>query len=363
MKKMKSRSIIFAIVVLALLLAACGSTGSAAPVTPPPVVRIVELDNKGNALGITQTPEWITTYIMSGVSKVQEQYPGMYCIIGEETGVNKQFVLAWADNFSAQQRIGAMLRTNIATEYQARVQGNASSSGGANSAVEASGDYNQEIDNIINAVVNVSYSGAQRENDWWTLRRRYDPDQEGVYTDEFTAYVLYTFPMAELNRQIAYALETSVSADSALYDITIQMAQSLLAGGIADWIDADNAVNQPATSTAPRAPAASAPAVSAPAGSVGTVTIRNSSYNNGSVMTMLRIYQGFEALGEPYQVYSTSLLNDQDMSLELPEGPYTFEVLLNNNTDRGSTSTVGIVAGGYFDATFSDGSISSFSRR
>jgi hypothetical protein len=250
MKNFKLSLAVFALVLITVLTA-CGSTAEAsAPEMPPPVVRIIELDNKGNALGITQTPEWITTYIMNGVSAVQENYPGMYCIIGEETGVNKQFVLAWADNFSAQQRIGAMLRTNIATEYQARVQANASSSGGANTAVEATGDYNQEIDNIINAVVNVSYSGAQRENDWWTLRRRYDPDVEGVYTDEFTAYVLYTFPMAELNRQVAYALESSVSADSALYDITIQMAQTLLAGGIADWIDADNAATQPAGTTA-----------------------------------------------------------------------------------------------------------------
>jgi hypothetical protein len=236
--------------VLAAMLISCASSDSAAPkAPPPPVVRIIELDNKGHALGITQTPEWITTYVLSGISAVQTHYKDMYCIIGEETGVNKQFVLAWADNFSAQQRIGAMLRTNIASEYQAKVQGSASSSGGANTAIQASGDYNQEIENVINAVVNVSYSGAQRENDWWTLRRRYDPDQSGVYNDEFTAYVLYTFPKAELNRQIAMALESSVSADSALYDVTIEMAQTLLEGGLADWIEADNLASQPENTT------------------------------------------------------------------------------------------------------------------
>jgi hypothetical protein len=131
-----------------------------------------------------------------------------------------------------------MLRTNIASEYQARVQGAAQSQGGANSSTAAgtsSGEYRQEIDNIINAIVNVSYSGAQREADWWSLRRRYDPDQKDVFSDEYTAYVLYTIPKAALNRQVAQALETSVSADSALYQITIDMARQILQEGIAMW--------------------------------------------------------------------------------------------------------------------------------
>jgi len=200
-----------------------------------PKVRIVELENKGSSMGVA-TPDWIKLYTSSGISKVQAQseFKDKYCIIGEETGVNKQFVLAWADNFSAQQRIGAMLRTNIASEYQARVQGAAQSVGGSTSQSQ-SGTYEQQINNVINAIVNVSYSGAQREADWWSLRRRYDPDQKGVYSDEYTAYVLYTIPKAELNRQVARALETSVSKDSALYDITIEMSKQILQAGMATW--------------------------------------------------------------------------------------------------------------------------------
>jgi hypothetical protein len=128
-----------------------------------------------------------------------------------------------------------MLRTTIASKYQAMVSGAAQSTGGADSfsaASTGSGDYRQEIENSINAVVNVSYSGAQREADWWILSRRYDPDQKDVYTDEYTAYVLYTIPKAELNRQIASALETSTDKDSALYDITIALAQDILRNGV-----------------------------------------------------------------------------------------------------------------------------------
>jgi len=222
----KALAALTAIVVVALV--SCASK---------PKVRNVELENKGTSMNIP-TPDWIKNYTANGISAVQAQpqFKDKYCIIGEESGVNKQFVLTWADNFSAQQRLGAMLRTTIVSEYQARAQGSAQSSGGATMS-SASGEYSQDIDNVINAVVNVSYSGAQREADWWSLRRRYDPDQKDVFSDEYTAYVLYTIPKSEMNKQVAYALETSVKKDSALYDITIKMAQDILQSGMANWGD------------------------------------------------------------------------------------------------------------------------------
>jgi len=227
MKTAKQMLPVFSILAI-IALAGCASG---------PKVKVVELENKGTSMNIP-TPDWIKTYTALGISKLQAQseYRDKYCVIGEETGVNKQFVLAWADNFSAQQRIGAMLRTNIASEYQAKVQGSALSQG-VTGSTPSTGTYQQEIDNVINAVVNVSYSGAQREADWWSLRRRYDPDLKDVYNDEYTAYVLYTIPKSQLNEQVARALETSVKADSALYDITIEMARQILQNGLADWAE------------------------------------------------------------------------------------------------------------------------------
>lgn len=224
----KAMAVMTAAVIMALIGCASG-----------PKVTVKEMENKGTSMNVP-TPDWIKNYTASGITAVQSQpqFKDKYCIIGEESGVNKQFVLTWADNFSAQQRIGAMLRTTIISEYQARVTGSAQSSGGANSSSAqgaGSGEYNQQIDNVINAVVSVSYSGAQRDSDWWSLRRRYDPDQKDVFTDEYTAYVMYTIPKAELNRQVAQALSTSVSKDSALYDITINMAQQILQNGLAQW--------------------------------------------------------------------------------------------------------------------------------
>ena len=234
MRKLNLAAVLIAALVM-LSMIGCGST----PKEKAPKVVIQELENKGSSMGVP-TPEWIKTYTANGISRVQAQpeFRDKYCIIGEESGVNRQFVVTWADNFSAQQRIGAMLRTTIASEYNARVQGVAQSSGGANSLTAAgtsSGEFKQEIDSSINAIVNVSYSGAQREADWWSLRRRHDPDQKGVFSDEYTAYVLYTIPKAEMNRQVARALETSTNADSALYQITIELARQILLDGMTGW--------------------------------------------------------------------------------------------------------------------------------
>ena len=214
--------------IVALLIAAC---------TSDPQSNITELENKGSVMGV-RTPQWVRLYTEKGLSALQAQYKDRYCVVGEESGVNRQFVTAWADAASAQQRIGSLLRTNIASRYEAAIA--ATSQTGA----ESSALYKMEIDNVLSAIVNVSYSGAQREADWWSLRRRYDPDQEGVYADEYTAWVLYTIPKDEMNRQVALALETSVSKDSALYDITIALARDILLQGYEEGVVRSTAVIQ-----------------------------------------------------------------------------------------------------------------------
>ncbi|MDR1229603.1 MAG: hypothetical protein LBK55_11455 [Azoarcus sp.] len=337
-----------------------------------PKVNTRELDNKGRALGVS-TPDWIKLYVANGIMAVQAQpqFEGLYCIIGDETSTNRQFALAWADNFSAQQRIGAMLRTNIASKYEATVSGSSQSSGGANSssaAGTASAEYRQEIDNMVNAVVNVSYSGAQRDSDWWTLTRRYDPDQKDVYSDEYTAYVLYTIPKTQLNQQIAYALETSVAKDSALYDITIQIATEILSEGFEYLGAGDLASAETPTQTPAEVQAVIATGLS------GKVVIRNNSSRTASVLSSIKIYKGYEAKGLPYMTYDNSVLGGQQASWDLPEGIYTFETFLNDRTESqkegeggygtdSGTSTVGITSKDSFAADFVDGGLTSFTRK
>lgn len=223
----KSKAVMM--IALAIIISACATTK----------VKVVELENKGTSMNVP-TPEWIKLYTAGGIMKVQalSQFKGKYCIIGEESGTNKKFVLAWADEFSAQQRIGAMLRTQIDSLYHAKVDGDDKSTGGPNSTIstgEGSGKYDQEIKNTINTVVSITYSGAQRDSDWWSLRRRYDLDQKDVFSDEYTAYVMYTIPRKILDDQVAKALESAVKKDSELYQITIDIAKQILQNGLEQW--------------------------------------------------------------------------------------------------------------------------------
>jgi hypothetical protein len=302
-----------------------------------PKVIVKELETKGTALGV-QTPEWIKLYVSKGISAVQAlpEYKNKYCIIGEETGVNQQFVVAWADNFSAQQRIGAMLRTNIESKYTAAVEASAQSSGGASSAAgrnTGSGDYKQEIDNALSAVVNVSYSGAQLESNWWILNRRYDPDVKDEYSDEFTAYVMYTFPKAELNRQVANALETAVAADSALYDITIRLAKELLLEG------SDLGAIGPVVESAPVA-------------GTGRITI-TSANSPANVVTMIKIYQGFSTTGAAYLTYDQQILSQRNAIFNLPEGTYMVELYYDGNKAPWGSAQLSVAAGNIYESNVS----------
>jgi len=53
----------------------------------------------------------------------------------------------------------------------------------------------------------------------------------------FLTVIFFLIPKSQLNYQVAHALETSVSADSALYDITIEIARQILQNGMTGWGD------------------------------------------------------------------------------------------------------------------------------
>jgi hypothetical protein len=325
---------LLAAIILGAIIVGCASG---------PKVTVKELETKGTALGL-ETPEWIKLYVGKGISAVQAlpAYKDKYCIIGTETGVNKQFVLAWADSFSAQQRIGAMIRTNVASKLDAAVDGSAQSSGGASSATgrgTGSGDYKQEIDNSLNVIVNVSYSGAQLETDWWILNRSYDPDMKDEWSDEYTAYVMYTFPKSELNRQVARALDTSVSKDSVLYDITIQLAKELLLDG------SDLGPLEPVIGNSVR------PAISDAVGT-GRLTI-TSTDNPSNVVTMVKIYRGFSTSGDAYLTYDQQIRPQDNAVFNLPEGTYMVELYYNASQRPWGSAQLSVSAGKVYESRVS----------
>jgi hypothetical protein len=96
----------YLLLVICYLFTACASA---------PKTNTVELENKGTVMDV-KTPEWVKLYLEKGLSALQVQYKDKYCIIGEESGVNRQFVISCADQASAQQRIGALLRTQAGSD-------------------------------------------------------------------------------------------------------------------------------------------------------------------------------------------------------------------------------------------------------
>jgi hypothetical protein len=233
--------VLSAAIAVITVLGSCGSTPKAD--TPPEIV--VEdialtkiLRHKGSELGINELPPWVSAYVTKSIAGVQAlpEFKDYYAIIGTERGVNLQFVLTWADNFSAQQQIGAILRTTVASTFEAVAKGLSQSSGGANSASAAgsgSASYQQAMSNSINTIVAATYSGARREADYWVLQRAYDPDQSGKYSDEYIAYVLYIIPKDILNQQVIAHLQENAKQNPVMAELNTAAAEELIANGLA----------------------------------------------------------------------------------------------------------------------------------
>jgi hypothetical protein len=227
---MKAKAIVFAALAAVVVLAGCGSNKA----VTKDKAKIVRIESKGSILGIDD-PDWVKTYVAGSIKNVQAlpDFKDKYCVIGETSSTNKLFALEWADSFNAQQQIGRLIRNTINTRLHAEMEGaDAAASGKTLSDADASGEVKREIDNVLNAVVNVSYSGAQRDADWWILNRVYDPDATDEYSDEYTAWVLYTIPKKSTDKQIAAAMETALAKDAELYDITIRVAKDIALKGV-----------------------------------------------------------------------------------------------------------------------------------
>jgi hypothetical protein len=234
--------VLSAVIAVAAILGSCGS--SPPPAESPPTIIVEDmaltriLRHKGSDLGINEVPAWVSAYVNKSIAGVQDlpEYKDHYAIIGEEHGVNLEFVLTWADNFDAQQQIGAMLRTTVASTFTAVARGREQSSGGGNSSSSdgtGSGSYQQALNNTINTLVAATYSGARKEADYWTYTRNYDADQRSKYSDEYIAYVLYVIPKDTLNRQITAYLQENAIQNPTLAALNTSVAEEIMRNGLA----------------------------------------------------------------------------------------------------------------------------------
>jgi hypothetical protein len=199
------------------------------------------------------------------------------------------------------------------------------------------GSLENAIDNYVNGVLNVSYSGAQRMGDWWRQVRQYDADRKDVYKDEYRAYVFYTVPKKTLNQAVATALETSISKDSELFDITIALSRRILLGEESfDLREGVPAASPAATSSGTVSQAA--------AGGTAKVSLRNSRGPSQFVSTV-NIFDGTATRGQPRISHTAQILPDREAEWYLAEGSYTFVVYYNNAETEWAHATVGVTAG------------------
>lgn len=170
-------------------------------------VKSEVLEHKGSALGLNELPVWVETYILTGITGLEElpDYTGDYCFVAETSANDVNAAQAWVNGFDMPQTIAR----NVSTRVDGVFSGAATGS--------AEGAYGTYFENVVKAATEIEYSGAKKENDWWVLTRRYDTDIKSKYKDEYRAYVLYTIPRDLLDQQVLtvidrVAQESSVDA-------------------------------------------------------------------------------------------------------------------------------------------------------
>jgi hypothetical protein len=280
-----------------------------------------EMSNKGTIDKIP-APEWFTTYLRDGNILAVEALPAFkdrYCFVGYQRGPDLEFCQAFARQYDIQSQISEMVRTNVAGELKAKQTGDA-------------GGLENSIDNFVNGVLNTSFSGVQRTGDWWRSIREYDHDRKGAYEDYYEAYVFYTVPRSTLNQAVATAMETAISKDSELYQITMDLVREILTSGYN--------LNAPGPATAP-----------ATVSQAGTGKISIFSRNAPSdFISMVKIFKGTEARGEPLLTSNDPIRGDRKAEWDLPEGEYTVALYYNNSDRAWGQARVSVTAGDVFNA-------------
>jgi outer membrane murein-binding lipoprotein Lpp/Holliday junction resolvase RusA-like endonuclease len=205
MRKMKMKALpalaLLAVALTAVVLAGCGSS-PAKKDTPSNRIsldsedKIVTLEHKGTALGKEDLPQWLSSYLDSGVPGVEKlpDYKDKYCIVADEMGTGNntkvlQQLLTWVNNFNAQQQIGAQINTRVASVFKAN-----------ENKVPDNEESRRKFSNAINTLISASYSGARKEGDWWVKQRVESKGQETEI--RYTVYVLYSIPKKTLEDQI-----------------------------------------------------------------------------------------------------------------------------------------------------------------
>jgi hypothetical protein len=178
-----------------MVLTGCASSAKLGSKGKDPVM----LDHAGRALGGKELPPWLATWNTSrsviAVEKLPE-YRGRYCFIAEDTGSNLKAVQAWLNTVAINNIIGGQISTRVGSVAEATVTA-------ANNA-----SYTNKLNDVMTTTRNATYTAAVKESEYWVQMRNYDPDDKTIYTDVYTATILYTMQKDILNEQIANEFRT-----------------------------------------------------------------------------------------------------------------------------------------------------------
>jgi hypothetical protein len=154
------------------------------------------VDHKTKALG-EEIPEWLSRYINGGLSDIENmgEYKDKYVFIGEDSGSSLNALRQWSAGFSVAQDFSRLVSSRV----QARFAGAA-----AGSPEESYGRY---FEDAVKTSSDASYTGAQRESDFWLLRRYFEEDGKTVKREVYDFYVLISIDRPLLERRLKEILE------------------------------------------------------------------------------------------------------------------------------------------------------------
>jgi hypothetical protein len=148
-----------------LFLCSCGGSPRAAAVPGAVPARIEPaaaqweiINHKASVLG-EELPEWVARYIAGGLEALEAlpQYADKYVFVAENVGANMDALTQWALGFNIDQDLARLVSARV----QARL------SHGDNPDREYGPFYEQ----AVKLAADHGYPGAQREADFWLLRR------------------------------------------------------------------------------------------------------------------------------------------------------------------------------------------------
>jgi hypothetical protein len=220
---MKTVKALLMVCMVFAIFTACKSSGGAAPeIRLESTARVEIIEHKGTALGINTIPPWLSEYSQrNGVRSVEAlpEFKNMYVVVGEASGSGLQQVQTWANNFDAQQQIGATISTRVASVFKAH-----------ENLLPGAVDAQRKYDNALNSLVIAQYTGARKENDWWVHTRTTERGSNRQTDTRYTAYVLYTiersFLDAQIRNKIAQLKDDTPELTAAFDAISLQLVEN-----------------------------------------------------------------------------------------------------------------------------------------